>query len=240
VNTARQRGFTLIELLVVIAIIAILAAILFPVFAKARKKAQQTTCLNNLKQLSLASRQYLDDNGNRFMPGAAHPAAVAGSFVAILAPYVKSPQVFLCPSAPNTFVEHTWQQQADANAKDTGWVWTNAGPAGQRSHYGINIVLTGGRISGWETPPVEDKLKEPTRMAYMMDARWVDLDGHAEIIGRVGRARFRHQGNFKSGYDRGGGGLNVIFADGHVRLIPAESVTQWPASKDGLLMWDFK
>ena len=58
-STKTRKGFTLIELLVVIAIIAILAAILFPVFAKAREKARQTTCTSNLKQLSLAMLQYV-------------------------------------------------------------------------------------------------------------------------------------------------------------------------------------
>lgn len=62
----RRMGFTLIELLVVIAIIAILAAILFPVFASARAKARQTTCLSNLKQLSLAESMYADDWSNRW------------------------------------------------------------------------------------------------------------------------------------------------------------------------------
>jgi prepilin-type N-terminal cleavage/methylation domain-containing protein len=63
----RRRGFTLIELLVVIAIIAILAAILFPVFLSARKRAQTATCLSNLKQLSQAMRDYADDHQG-FMP----------------------------------------------------------------------------------------------------------------------------------------------------------------------------
>ena len=57
-----RRGFTLIELLVVIAIIAILAAILFPVFAKAREKARQTSCLSNLKEIQLAALMYAQDN----------------------------------------------------------------------------------------------------------------------------------------------------------------------------------
>src|SRR5689334_20236299 len=57
----REAGFTLIELLVVIAIIAILAAILFPVFAQAREKARQTTCLSNMKQWSIGTRMYLSD-----------------------------------------------------------------------------------------------------------------------------------------------------------------------------------
>ena len=66
----RTRGFTLIELLVVIAIIAILAAILFPVFAKVRERAYQTTCLNNLKQLGLGFSQYSGD-WDETLPGAA-------------------------------------------------------------------------------------------------------------------------------------------------------------------------
>ncbi|MGQ9733315.1 MAG: prepilin-type N-terminal cleavage/methylation domain-containing protein [Candidatus Zipacnadales bacterium] len=61
-----RRGFTLIELLVVIAIIAILAAILFPVFAKAREKARQTSCLSNIKQISLAMLAYAQDYDERF------------------------------------------------------------------------------------------------------------------------------------------------------------------------------
>jgi len=63
---SRQRGFTLIELLVVIAIIAILAAILFPVFAQAREKARQTQCVNNMKQIALGVLQYVQDYDERF------------------------------------------------------------------------------------------------------------------------------------------------------------------------------
>src|SRR5687768_14208579 len=68
-----RRGFTLIELLVVIAIIAILAAILFPVFAQAREKARQTSCLSNLKQLSTAMMMYAEDSDGLFPPAVARP-----------------------------------------------------------------------------------------------------------------------------------------------------------------------
>src|SRR5580704_601587 len=65
---SRRRGFTLIELLVVIAIIGILAAILFPVFASAREKARQITCLSNLRQIGLASLQYVQDYDETYFP----------------------------------------------------------------------------------------------------------------------------------------------------------------------------
>jgi prepilin-type N-terminal cleavage/methylation domain-containing protein len=67
-RSARRRGFTLIELLVVIAIIAILAAILFPVFAKAREKARQNSCINNQRQIGIAISMYVQDNEETFMP----------------------------------------------------------------------------------------------------------------------------------------------------------------------------
>ena len=92
-----RRGFTLIELLVVIAIIAILAAILFPVFAKAREKARQSSCLSNVKQLSLAIMQYAQDYDER-LPMYADGRYSYNWDVAI-APYVKNTQVFNCPSA---------------------------------------------------------------------------------------------------------------------------------------------
>ena len=70
----KRRGFTLIELLVVIAIIAILAAILFPVFAQAREKARAATCVSNLKQIGNAMMMYVQDYDER-LPGAASPGS---------------------------------------------------------------------------------------------------------------------------------------------------------------------
>jgi len=92
-----RRGFTLIELLVVIAIIAILAAILFPVFAKAREKARQSSCLSNMKQLGLAMLQYAQDFDEAFTMYA--PTTYAYNWDHTLAPYTKNTQVFQCPSA---------------------------------------------------------------------------------------------------------------------------------------------
>jgi len=102
-----RKGFTLIELLVVIAIIAILAAILFPVFAQAREQARKASCLSNCKQLGLAMQMYAQDYDD-MLPGwdnpQAHPLAAQWQSWAIVIPlidaYVKGTNVWFCPSAP--------------------------------------------------------------------------------------------------------------------------------------------
>ncbi len=96
-------GFTLIELLVVIAIIAILAAILFPVFSQAREKARSIACLSNLKQLGTAALMYADDYDEMYVPHclrdyndlSRHPSAY---WFELIMPYVKNSQVLICPS----------------------------------------------------------------------------------------------------------------------------------------------
>jgi prepilin-type N-terminal cleavage/methylation domain-containing protein/prepilin-type processing-associated H-X9-DG protein len=98
--TMRKQGFTLIELLVVIAIIAILAAILFPVFAKAREKARQNSCLANHKQLALALLSYAQDYDECVAPIGHNVGGSVGVlwWVYMIEPYVKNWQIFACPS----------------------------------------------------------------------------------------------------------------------------------------------
>src|SRR3569833_607568 len=97
---AKGFAFTLIELLVVIAIIAIIAAILFPVFAKAREKARQTSCISNLKQIGLSLMQYSEDNEEVMPPLSTGDPSNTFSFRALVQPYVKSLEIFKCPSNP--------------------------------------------------------------------------------------------------------------------------------------------
>jgi len=94
----KRTGFTLIELLVVIAIIAILAAILFPVFARAREKARQSSCLSNLKQVGTAMMMYVQDYDERY--GQSMSGTSAGTFTPyhMLMPYMKNQQILQCPS----------------------------------------------------------------------------------------------------------------------------------------------
>jgi len=99
----KRTGFTLIELLVVIAIIAILAAILFPVFARAREKARQTSCLSNVKSLTLAALMYAQDYDETL------PFAYNGKWwYQVLEPYLKNTQILTCPSKRAYPIGYAW------------------------------------------------------------------------------------------------------------------------------------
>jgi len=106
----KRRGFTLIELLVVIAIIAILAAILFPVFARAREKARQASCQSNLKQITLSWLMYIQDYDETLPPLytdiRALPGPPSGGYMhtpELLDPYTKNIQLWLCPSDKSSY-----------------------------------------------------------------------------------------------------------------------------------------
>jgi len=93
-----RKGFTLIELLVVIAIIAILAAILFPVFARAREKARQTSCLNNVKQIATAMLMYQSDYDGCYPMSIYLGGTTVVTFYHAVMPYMKNAQILECPS----------------------------------------------------------------------------------------------------------------------------------------------
>ncbi|NUP99180.1 MAG: DUF1559 domain-containing protein [Armatimonadetes bacterium] len=131
----RRRAFTLIELLVVIAIIAILAAILFPVFAKAREKARQSSCGQNVKQIALGASQYLQDYDERLPLGWISAPGYTGSgengrlhHWDAITPYIKNRQIWICPSEASG-----------------GWPFAGFG-------YSINTVIQGASLATMEAP----------------------------------------------------------------------------------------
>jgi prepilin-type N-terminal cleavage/methylation domain-containing protein/prepilin-type processing-associated H-X9-DG protein len=113
VVTHNKKGFTLIELLVVIAIIAILAAILFPVFAQAREKARQTSCGSNEKQIITGVKMYANDYDEQSVPWvwSARDLSVAGGtfhpWQEMVQPYMKNKDVWMCPSASKDRTAYT-------------------------------------------------------------------------------------------------------------------------------------
>jgi len=192
-----RRGFTLIELLVVIAIIAILAAILFPVFAKAREKARQASCLSNVKQMCLALMQYAQDYDETLPQGQEvswSGVAVPGSgfFGNGIQPYIKNWQVFVCPSA-----------SYNATFRYIGTIPVS---------YGYNMLLntnSGGKMAAFLSA---------AETASILDARnvWLDSTGTAGdpntgILGRVG------DGDYNGPTAWHNDGLNVGFLDGHAK-----------------------
>jgi len=125
----KKKGFTLIELLVVIAIIAILAAILFPVFAKAREKARQTVCLSNMKQLGMASNMYIQDWDETTLLDADNMGyadkvyGLATCYFTVLEPYTKASKSWICPSDADSPQELSGQTSYKWNqwTRSTNW-----------------------------------------------------------------------------------------------------------------------
>ena len=132
-----RRGFTLIELLVVIAIIAILAAILFPVFARAREKARQTSCLSNVKELQLAILMYVQDYDEMFCLATNY--AVWTRWYILIDPYVKNMDIYRCPSLLRT--------------RSYGWnIYGGPGGYGMGYYDGSPRTYTGSRLKLAEIP----------------------------------------------------------------------------------------
>ncbi len=164
----RRNGFTLIELLVVIAIIAILAAILFPVFAKAREKARQTSCLSNIRQLSTGLLSYVQDYDEEMPGGLLYPdpgnPSVRYSWRYMIQPYVKNSQIFKCPT-------NQWGNTA---------LYGNQGGDGpdeavgiRRSYAGAVMWAWNGGGGGYPAPTMKLATNpRPATILLILESRW--------------------------------------------------------------------
>ena len=200
----RRSGFTLIELLVVIAIIAILAAILFPVFARAREKARQTACLSNVKQITLAAMMYASDN-SEMMPQSGYLAADGTTWVRWydkLEPYLRNEQILRCPSSGS----------ASIATRNYGFVRQTTGYRGSTGSF---VHPDGTSISGIAAPVSLARVTAPSETALMADgshwylelAFWYRTDSPDTSVG----------GAYYHVSDRHNGGANVGFFDGHAK-----------------------
>jgi len=197
-----RKGFTLIELLVVIAIIAILAAILFPVFARAREKARQTSCLSNEKQLGLAFMMYAQDYDETLVPLANGGYGVARhEWYKIIEPYVKNDQVFVCPSTTKRTIAY------GLSFNNIACDDTSAGGLGR-----------GANLAAIEAPADALMFTEAER-ADGAQIYWVySLKRYA--LGAV--SGYPNNGIPNPG--RHNGGNNVGFCDGHVKWVSTKTL----------------
>jgi prepilin-type N-terminal cleavage/methylation domain-containing protein len=233
---SRRRGFTLIELLVVIAIIAILAAILFPVFAHAREKARQTSCLSNLKQLGAGMIMYSQDNDGLFPPAVARPSRdiknlYQMSWMSIMQPYTKNLGVFICPSSGHLSQDYLKNNDLLQNY---GYAPTNraagidaaravAGPYGEALWEGIGGfygVVTGGYLQ--DAPSAsEAQIARPTDTVLLCDQQAFDWGVATLKQGNLWFPQPRHliEPDVKGsdGSLAPQGILNCVFVDGHAR-----------------------
>jgi prepilin-type N-terminal cleavage/methylation domain-containing protein len=169
------RGFTLIELLVVIAIIAILAAILFPVFAQAREKARQTTCASNLNQLAKAMLSYVADFENHLAPSFSTtvPDPLRGGmnnantviWPALLKPYIKNEGIFMCPNAQDARYVEAWDDNPSQGVFGRGWL-----PYGYNLGIASNWFWTSGGQTIARMTPNLSIIKEPAKMVMLADS----------------------------------------------------------------------
>ena len=204
----RRRGFTLIELLVVIAIIAILAAILFPVFAKAREKARQTSCLNNGKQIGLAIEQYKSDYDGVF-PFSTNYSPFGSWYDYFLKPYIKNTQMVRCPS------NQTWASGYSYN--------TNFGyfPGLQISPIRTGAIYEGIADSAVQSPASAIVVTDST-IAYWWMRIWASYtDASAQSSNFRLMPQTTEAQNTAYYYHQEAaihnGGVNNVFADGHAK-----------------------
>jgi prepilin-type N-terminal cleavage/methylation domain-containing protein/prepilin-type processing-associated H-X9-DG protein len=223
----KKLGFTLIELLVVIAIIAILAAILFPVFAQAREAARKTTCTSNLKQIGTSLAMYQTDyDGKMFSSGALDPTSAAdgnnlvrmlqGGLPYLLNPYSKNTQMFRCPSDPGT---NWWSRN---NRFWPTQPWNNPGFSG--SYMFRHVFDINGCASDTRAGTAEASLGFPAEQV---------------TIAELGAFHIEKKEVWSGDFNPRTRTFNAVFADGHVKLyrMDAQSPTWNPNFDFNWLQW---
>ena len=200
-NSPKRRAFTLIELLVVIAIIAILAAILFPVFARARENARRSSCQSNLKQIGLGIMQYTQDYDEKYLPQNITGTATTNvHFGYLLQPYLKSKQIFVCPSAAGTPIDLT-VAPTGYNGGTSDHIWT-AGPTTPGGDFTGSYAMN----SAFYTPILSlAQVNFPSQTPLFFDAAWPESNGAGDV-------------RFAGGSRRHLEGGNICYADGHVKF----------------------
>lgn len=208
VKHRRRNGFTLIELLVAIAIIAIVAAILFPVFTAVRERGRRTTCQSNLKQIAIAMQQYVQDNEG------AYPSSLNWGYAPYS--YLKNVAVFRCPDHPKEVID-----VFSIEAMHSLLIWDS-------SVYPVDYVYDGSRLylfSHGGRDGVQDASVGSSSTVWLnIDPIWVNPDGtlvdpNGDLYGQTASTSCGR--NFVGSTLHSGAG-NYSYVDGHVKWLTPE------------------
>lgn len=242
-----QRGFTLIELLVVIAIIAILAAILFPVFAQAREKARQATCASNFKQIGLALMMYTQDYDETYPEAIfnARSGWYLWSSALCIQPYLKSTQVYQCPD--DQFVHQTYQQfRLPSNRPPVGMSYLPNAIAPEYGMFGVSnpqgLFSYGGYAGGARAAVTQASIAYPSNLFALLEGyrewygnwwgcnpwlnnevdwcyNWSQFHGGITQEWQIDAFTWWKSKSLLNAWRKHGGGSNVLYADTHVKWI---------------------
>jgi prepilin-type N-terminal cleavage/methylation domain-containing protein/prepilin-type processing-associated H-X9-DG protein len=239
----RSKAFTLIELLVVIAIIAILAAILFPVFAQAREKARQTSCLSNMKQIGTAAIMYCQDYDERTVrnwfgeEGFEATTAIGATperykWMDALQPYIKNTQIFTCPSAANLlYIPRT--------ALTPGQTTRQYGSYSYNRAYGqveieSDLTPAGKSLAQFALPAETVWFAEAVGGGpYDFDFRWPDVASNPTITNTSPRKLASGPAEYI--IERHQGRTNILWCDGHAKSASLNQLVQ--QNRQGYFFW---
>lgn len=237
----KRKGFTLIELLVVIAIIAILAAILFPVFARAREQARKTSCLSNFKQIGLAAMQYRQDYDERPCPAWSgyvtdkYGVTARNWWAGLLEPYSKSWQIYICPSSSS---------QTVLGYNTPGWSGdsTNRPEAGIGLNWYVPVGASNPCTDSTLFASITDAtVQRPSEFVYITETGYGAVGGPNPRLKECGvswapnyndwLASVKTTNGFYFGQARHSDGMNTGYYDGHAKWARPDNIPeyQWNA-----------
>lgn len=233
-SSRRPMGFTLIELLVVIAIIALLAAILFPVFGRARENARRASCQSNLKQIGIGMSMYVHDYDEHLIPkytAVPSPGSSYSFWMVLIQPYMKSYQALMCPSESRrhdygSYGLNICNQPTTTTVQQTNQNWPMgfdpdyAPRAGQPTIY-----------AALEDPTGTIAVADVVAWDSSIDANYYSSDVPAQFF--VWNATIATSGNARKNIcQRHFDGADFLFLDGHVKWMKNPDITFFSTAKD--------
>jgi prepilin-type N-terminal cleavage/methylation domain-containing protein/prepilin-type processing-associated H-X9-DG protein len=230
-HSPKRSGFTLIELLVVIAIIAILAAILFPVFAQAREKARSTSCLSNERQIMTGVKMYAQDYDEQslyyvWLPNG--PGGVTSPWQEAVNPYIKNQQIWICPSAPKDQASYGVNCVSAAHPPVVvstycwpGWIpftyynWFD----GQVKFAGFPAPRSPATTNPWDVYTGTEFVASPSESAFLIEGYMVAYSNYPNAVFGSACTTGLNPDETNNKFSRHQMGMNIGFCDGHAKFL---------------------